>query len=241
MTFYPHLQLPKEALYTCFQPEQTHTPHVSGGEVRARVHLGPGTDGRLGPLPAGCPNVHEKCVPCSGWPHAPFLPYQPQAPGCSVALPTLLLVAEPPALAHKALAQLLTVLTEICDAGTPHRKEPAGYSEAGPSGSLWGPVRLTCATCPQIALSRKLGVGGQEQSLQSSTGLPTCQTLPCLGLRAQRNAGGDWEGIGVREEGPGPETPQLYSSLWVQGPMQGGGTQAARGSFSPASEMLLLG
>lgn len=81
-----------------------------------------------------------------------------------MALPILLLVAEPPALAHMLLAQLLTVLAEICDAGIPHRKEPAGCAEAGPSGSLWGPVRLTCATCPQAALSKKLGKGGAKSA-----------------------------------------------------------------------------
>lgn len=107
----------------------------------------------------------------------PCLPHQPQAPGRSVVLPTLLLVPKPPALAHTVLAQLLIVLAKIRDAGTPHRKEPAGYTEAGPSGPQWGPVRLTWATCPQIALSGELGVEEQEeQSLQSSTDLPTCQT-----------------------------------------------------------------
>lgn len=67
--------------------------------------------------------------------------------------PTIILVAEPPALVHMVLAQLLTVLAEISDAGTPHRKEPVEYDEAGPSGPLWGPVRLTCATCFQVALN----------------------------------------------------------------------------------------
>lgn len=70
--------------------------------------------------------------------HMAFLPHQPQALGCPVVLPTLLLVAKPPALAHTVLARLLTLLAKIRDAGTPHRKEPAGYTEAGPSGSLWG-------------------------------------------------------------------------------------------------------
>lgn len=83
--------------------------------------------------------------------------FRSQALGCSVALPTFLLVAEPPASAHMVLAKLLTVLAEICDAGTARRKEPAGYAKAGPSGPLWVPVRLTCATCPQVALSKKAG------------------------------------------------------------------------------------
>lgn len=92
---YLYLQLPKEALYTCSRPKQTYTPHVLGGEVRARVHLGSATNRCLGSPSAGCPAVHEKCVLCSAWVHAPFL-LQSRALGCPAALPTLLLVAEPP-------------------------------------------------------------------------------------------------------------------------------------------------
>lgn len=66
-----------------------------------------------------------------------------------MALPTLLLVAESPALAHMVLAQLLTVLAEICDAGTPHRKKPAGYAEADPSGPLWGSVSSPVPPVPK--------------------------------------------------------------------------------------------
>lgn len=65
VTFYSHLQLPKEPAYTCSQSEQTYTSHVLGGEMRARVHLWPSTEEHLGSLIAGCPNVHEKCVPYS--------------------------------------------------------------------------------------------------------------------------------------------------------------------------------
>lgn len=50
-----------------------------------------------------------------------------------MALTVHLLVAKPLALVLAVLAQLLSM---ICDAGTPHRKEPAGYAEAGPSGPL---------------------------------------------------------------------------------------------------------
>lgn len=70
-----------------------------------------------------------------------------------MVLPTIILVAEPPVLVHMVLAQLMIVLAEIRDAGSPHRKEPVGYDEAGPSAPLWGPVRFTCATCFQVALS----------------------------------------------------------------------------------------
>lgn len=73
----------------------------------------------------------------------PFLLHQSWALAASAALPTLLLVAEPLSfLVHTVLAQL-TAMAEICDAGTPHRKEPAGYAEAGPSGPMQGPVRPT--------------------------------------------------------------------------------------------------
>lgn len=154
---------------------------------RARVHLGPSTDGYPGSQPAGCLHVNETRYHVQAG-HMPFLPHQPQALGRSVIFPTLLLVPKSPVLAHAALARLLVVLAKIRDAGTPHRKEPAGYTEAGPSGPQWGPVRLTCATCPQIALSGELGVEEQEeQSLQSSTGLPTCQAL-----QAQGDAVGGW-------------------------------------------------
>lgn len=46
------LLLPSPALYTCSQlccqPEQTYSTQVSGGKMRARVHLGPGTSGQWG-------------------------------------------------------------------------------------------------------------------------------------------------------------------------------------------------
>lgn len=86
---------------------------------------------------AGCPNVREKCILCSGWVHAPFLPHQPRLWAALWPSPQFCYwLSLPPALVHTVLAQLLTVLAEICDAGTPHRKEPAGYAEAGPSGPL---------------------------------------------------------------------------------------------------------
>lgn len=63
-----------------------------------------------------------------------------------------------------------------------------------------------------IALSGELRVEEQdEQSLQSSTGLPTWQTL-----WVQSAAVGDW-GWEERSEGPDPQTPQLYSSLFTLG------------------------
>lgn len=130
----------------------THTPHDSGGEARARVHLEPvQMNTRVHCLLAApvcmknvylvqvdhmshsCPTSHSVWAP--QWPSPQLYWWQP------------------PALVHMVLAQLLTVLAEIRDAGTPHRKEPVGYDEAGPSGPLWGPVRLTCATCFQVALS----------------------------------------------------------------------------------------
>lgn len=149
------LQLPKEALYTCPQPEQTNTslhPHVSGGELRARVHLGLVQRNtqvhcllaapvymknvylvKTDHMSPSCPTSYRLWA--AQWPSPHFywwlslLPY----PICAGSAPT--------------------VLAEICDAGTSHRKEPAGYAETGPSGPLWGPVRLTCATCFQVALS----------------------------------------------------------------------------------------
>lgn len=93
-------------------------------------------------------------------------------------------MAEPAALAHMVLAQLLTMLAELHDAGTPHRKEPAGYAEAGPSGPLWGPVRLTCATCPQVALSKKLGEGWGKGSRVCKVAQASLSAKPCPDPRA---------------------------------------------------------
>lgn len=70
MTFYPYPQLSKEAQYTHSWLEQTYTPHVVDGEGRARVHLEPRTDRYLASLPAGCPNVNETRILCSGWAQA---------------------------------------------------------------------------------------------------------------------------------------------------------------------------
>lgn len=120
--------------------------------------------------------------------HMPFLTHQPQALGCSVALPTLLLAAKPLALAHTMLARLLTVLAKICDVGTPRRKEPAGYTEAGPSGSLWG--GLSGSPVPPVPKQHWAESWGWRN--RKSRVCKVAQALPPAILCRHRDAVGGW-------------------------------------------------
>lgn len=143
VTFY--LQLPKEVPYTCSQLVQTniHTPCLSWGSESQSPF---GTWYRWIPRFTAC------WLPQCTWKMCTLL----SLVTCSLPVLSAIgsgMLSGPPhtctggwasCRSPYGLAQLLTVLAEIHDAGTPHRKEPAGHAEPGPSGPWWGPVRLTC-------------------------------------------------------------------------------------------------
>lgn len=118
--------------------------------------------------------------------HMPLPSSQATVADCSVGLPTLVPVVEPPAPAHN-LTQPLMVLAEVCRAGIPHRKEPR-LVHLGPCRGLSGWL--------QIAVSRKSG-WGNRRSRAHCRGVQASLFAKLSpgpgGLQAEGPAEGCWE------------------------------------------------